>query len=181
MISASELALVGKVNKTHGVKGELSISFFIDSPQDSIEVGDCLVMDIDGIFTPFFVASVRSRSAEALLIAFDDVDSQEEASQFVGKNVYFVGDEDSDDSEDEDGMYAGQLIGFKAMHINDAGKPELIGEIIDIDDATDNVLFIVELEDGKTAYIPVADELITEISQKNKAITFDLPTGLLTL
>lgn len=181
MISISELALVGKVNKTHGVKGELSISFFIDSPQDSVDVGDCLIMDIDGIFTPFFVASVRSRSAESLLIAFDDVESQEEASQYVGKNVYFVGNDDDSDYEDEEGWYAGQLIGYKAMQLNETGSLEIIGEIIDIDDATDNVLFIVELEDGKTAYIPVADELISDISPKNKTITFDLPTGLLTL
>ena len=88
MIDSASLALVGKVNKTHGVKGELSISFSVDDPSELFADGGCLIMDIDGLLTPFFVASSRPRGSESLLVRFDGVDSQEEAAQFVGKDVY---------------------------------------------------------------------------------------------
>lgn len=178
MIDPATLALVGKVNKTHGVKGELSISFAVDSPSELIGDGDCLIMDIDGLLTPFFVTSARPRGSESLLVRFDGIDTQEDASQFVGKDVYI----DSrlvygDDELPEDGqLYAGQLIGFKAIDENG----ETIGEIVDLDESTDNVLFVLQTPTGLT-YVPVADEFIMEISTKARTVEFDLPEGLLDL
>lgn len=178
MIDSASLALVGKVNKTHGVKGELSISFAVDSPSDLLSDCGCLIMDIDGLMTPFFAASVRPRGAESLLVRFDGVDTQEEAAQFVGKDVYADVDIDGDYDEIEDGeqMYAGQLIGFKA--IDEDGQE--IGEIVDLDESTDNVLFVLQTPGG-LAYVPVADEFIMEISTKARTVEFDLPEGLLQL
>lgn len=179
MILASDLASAGKVNKTHGIGGELSISFSAGAPD--IEPGACLIMSIDGIFTPFFAQTVRPRSSEALLVKLDGVDSQEEAAQYVGREVYLPIDDMEEDEEDEhadeDGFYASDLIGFEAIDPEGA----TIGRIVDINDATENVLFVVERPDGSVAYIPVADEFITEISTQNQNITFDLPEGLLLL
>ena len=73
MIKPSDCVLAGKVNKAHGLDGELSISFFSDDIVESVEVGACLIFEVDGIHTPFFVRTVRPRGAEALLVAFDDV------------------------------------------------------------------------------------------------------------
>lgn len=176
MILASDLARAGKVNKTHGTAGELSMSFFDDAPV--LEPGACLIMSIDGIFTPFFVASVRPRSSEALLVRLDGIDSQEQAAPYVGLDIYMAREhmaDVADDDEAADGCYACDLIGFEALD----AQGQTIGRIVDIDDSTENVLFVVERPDGSTAYIPVADEFITEISQNQ--ITFDLPEGLLSL
>ncbi|MDE7376776.1 MAG: ribosome maturation factor RimM [Muribaculaceae bacterium] len=178
MIDPASLALVGKVNKTHGVKGELSISFSADDPSELLADGGCLIMDIDGLFTPFFVASSRPRGSESLLVRFDGVDSQEEAAQFVGKDVYVdaalaYGEEDM---PDDGQLYAGQLIGFKAIDENG----DEIGEIVDLDESTDNVLFVLQTPAG-LAYVPVADEFIMEISTKARTVEFDLPEGLLQL
>lgn len=178
MIDPASLALVGKVNKTHGVKGELSISFDVDSPAELIEVGGCLIMDIDGLLTPFFAASVRPRGAESLLVRFDGIATQEDATQLVGKDVYAdAALAYGEDDIPEDGqLYAGQLIGFKAIDEN--GEP--LGEIVDLDDSTDNALFVMQTPSG-IAYVPVADEFIMEISTKARTITFDLPVGLIDL
>ena len=187
MITSSQLTLAGKVNKTHGIGGEMSMSFFTDDILDAVEPDACLIFDIDGIFTPFFVSSVRPRSSEALLVKLDGIDSQEGAAPYVGKDIYMLssliadGEGEEDDEEDDaDGFYAAQLIGFTAIDENG----EVIGEIVDIDDSTDNALFILENdEDGNARqfYIPIVDEFITDISTKQQTITFDLPTGLLSI
>lgn len=178
MIRRSDLALIGRINKTHGIKGELSISFFDEGVADALAENSCLIMDMDGIFTPFYVKGVRPRSAEALLVTFDGYESQETVAPWVGKDVYAERDKmpaqaESDDNDD-DGLYAGQLIGYHALDSQD----QHIGEIVDIDDATENVLFVIEGED-KTYYVPVVDEFITEIDTEHSIIRFDLPEGML--
>ena len=52
-----------------------------------------------------------------------------------------------------------------------------IGEIVDINDLTENVLFIVEHE-GEEIMIPAADDLILDIDDENETILMDLPQGL---
>ena len=58
---------------------------------------------------------------------------------------------------------------------------QAIGTIIDIDDNTDNWLFIVEKEDGNEVMIPAHEEFIAEIRQEEKIMVMDLPIGLLDL
>lgn len=180
MIQASELALAGKINKTHGTAGELSVSFFSDAIAEAISAGSCLIMDIDGIFTPFYAEAVRPRGTESLLVTIDGIDSKEQAAAYVGKDVYVdksIADEADEAAEAADGFYAAQLIGYQAA--DETAGP--LGEIVDVDDSTENALFIVAGPEGREIYLPIADELITDIDTDNKIITFDLPSGLLSL
>ena len=105
MLTSSQLTLAGKVNKTHGIGGEMSMSFFTDDILDAVEPDACLIFDIDGIFTPFFVSAVRPRSSEALLVKLDGIDSQEGAAPYVGKDIYMLSSQiaagDEVDEEDE--------------------------------------------------------------------------------
>lgn len=180
MIKPDDVGAIGRVVKTHGIHGELVFAADSDAIADAIAPQTCLIFDIDGILTPFFVKTVRRRGAESLLLSFDGYGSQEEAAFFASRQAYMNADaipEDEDKiDEDADGFYAAQLIGFKAI---DGDNGRLIGTISDIDDQTINVLFIVDCPDGDTALIPVADELISEINVKEKKIIFDLPVGLL--
>lgn len=180
MITAESVCAVGRVVKTHGIHGEVVLATDSDLITDVVAPGTCLIFDIDGIFTPFFVKTTRPRGAESLLITFDGYKSQEEAAFFCGRDAYMDADKvpqvSGELDEDADGFYAAQLIGFTAI---DGDNGNVIGKIIDIDDQTLNVLFVVERPDGDTALIPVADEFITEISVNEKKITFDLPEGLL--
>ena len=52
--------------------------------------------------------------------------------------------------------------------------------ITDVDDSTENALFVVENE-GKTVYIPISEDFITEIDEQGKTIEMDLPEGILDL
>ena len=53
MITREELIRIGRFNKPHGVKGELSFTF----TDDVFDRTECsyIVCEIDGIFVPFFV------------------------------------------------------------------------------------------------------------------------------
>ena len=94
----------------------------------------------------------------------------------ANKTIYALSEEVAEeDSNDEDGFYAEDFIGFGIS--TDDGA--LNGTITDVDDSTENVLFIVTADNGKTHLIPVAEELITEIDTDARHITVELPSGLL--
>lgn len=57
----------------------------------------------------------------------------------------------------------------------------VIGEISDINDSTQNILFIVKTPDGKELMIPVADEFILSIDLENETVNTDIPSEILTL
>ena len=86
MIKQSELTSIGTFVKPHGIKGELSAETDLDSQE--ISALKCVVLDMDGIYVPFFVDTVRDKSATTVLLKLDGVDSETEAKEYAGKEIY---------------------------------------------------------------------------------------------
>lgn len=170
------LTAIGKVVKTHGVDGEVSVSFDVENIDEMLDASKFLFIYDEGLAVPFYIGSVRPRGAGSRLIHFDDVDTQEAARRLAGKEVYVASSLVAElEGGDEDGFYAADLIGFTVLD-DDSGAE--IGIISDINDATENALFVVETKNGEEL-IPIADEFITDIDAEGKTITLSLPTGLL--
>ena len=53
--------------------------------------------------------------------------------------------------------------------------------IIDIDDSTANVLFVISLDNGHQVLIPAVDNFISDIDIDNRMIEFNVPQDLLDL
>lgn len=172
MIKRSEILEIGRLLKPHGVKGEITVELFGDIDMTALK---CVVVDIDGIFVPFFVQSVRPKTSETCLVKFDNLDTDGEVSMLALKPLFALKEdvELSDDSSDE-GFYASDLIGFAAMN----PEGEMIGKIADVNDDTENTLFIIEKDGGETLLVPVAAEFICDIDSENSIVKLDLPEGL---
>lgn len=82
MIKASELTAIGAIIKPHGVKGEMVINLRDD--RIDIERTECIVMDIDGIYVPFFIENVRQKGRESYIIAIEGITSDTAAAEFNG-------------------------------------------------------------------------------------------------
>ncbi|MBO4753815.1 MAG: 16S rRNA processing protein RimM [Bacteroidales bacterium] len=178
MITEQQLIEVGYIAKLHGLKGEMQARI-TDSVIDDVERCPYLVCEIDGIYVPFFLDSFRFRSSESALLKFEDIDSAEKAEPFCGLKLYFdrkcfsPEEQKQYDQKAEDDL---GLIGYKI--IDKTLGP--IGEITDINDLTENVLFIVD-HDGDEIMIPAADDLILAIDDENATILMDLPEGLVNI
>ena len=167
MIKEEDIYQIGKLGKTHGVKGEISF-LFDDDVFDRVDA-DYLILKVDGIFVPFFIEEYRFRSDANAILKFEDIDTQERARELTGCEVYFP--RELADSDDDSISWAA-IVGFDII---DAATGQPVGRIASIDDSTLNILF--ELEDGKL--IPASEELITDVDKDNKTITIDLPQGIL--
>ena len=174
MITRDEITLIGKFNKPHGINGELSAT--INAPLDVMHDCKCLVCDIDGIYVPFFVSGVRSKSQETLLLTIDGIANEQEAAMLVNKDIYALTRDYSSAVEDDDELPVDFFIGFDAM-VNDI----LHGKVQQVDDATANVLFVLTLDDGSELLIPAVDDFISNIDLEKRQMKFDIPQDLLDL
>ena len=169
MIKEEEVYKIGKLGKTHGVKGEISF-LFDDDVFDRVDA-DYLVLMIDGILVPFFMEEYRFRSDTTAIVKFCDIDTQERVRELTGCDVWFP--RALADSDDGTITWAA-IVGFDIIDAN-SGQP--VGRIASVDDTTLNILFC--LEDGRL--IPASEDLITGINKENKQITINIPEGLLDL
>ncbi|MBO7099694.1 MAG: 16S rRNA processing protein RimM [Bacteroidaceae bacterium] len=169
MIKESEVYKIGTITRTHGVKGEVSLSF-TDDVWDRADA-DYLVLRIDGILVPFFMEEYRFRSDTTALIKFQDYNSADAAKELCGCDVYFP-HALTPALEDEDEYSWRYFTGFRVVDER-AGE---LGEITYVDDSTQNVLFHV----GEHL-IPAVESFITHVDHQARVITMQLPEGLLDL
>ena len=169
MIKQEKVYKIGRLGKSHGVRGEVSF-LFDDDVFDRVDA-DYLILDIDGILVPFFIEEYRFRSDTTALMKFEGIDTQERARELTGCDVYFPRNLAA---SDDDSISWSAIVGFDII---DASTEKSIGRIASIDDSTLNILFC--LEDGHL--IPASEDLITQIDQQARTITMHLPAGLLDL
>ena len=167
MIKQEEVYKIGRLGKSHGVKGEVSFQFD-DDIFDRVDA-DYLVLDIDGILVPFFMEEYRFRNDSVCIVKFCDIDTQQRAQDLTGCDVYFP--RALAEEADEQPSLA-SLVGYAIV---DASNGKTVGNITAVDDSTINILF--ELEDG--TLIPASDELIESIDTEQQHIKMNIPKGLL--
>lgn len=176
MITRDELIAIGHFNKAHGVNGEVSATIDIDI--DALHGLSCLVSDMDGIFVPFFVEACRPKTSETVLLTIDGIVSEQDAVRLVNHDIYALKSEFRDESEagDADAYPLDFFIGYE---LQDSDRRR-VGEITDVDEQTDNALFIVK-RDGEEIMVPASDDLIVEFDLDDKLMVMDLPQGLVDL
>lgn len=178
MINQKELKEVGKFQKTHALKGELNA--LLEISPDYLTDGNAIVVDVDGIYVPFFAESVRPKGSQSFLVKLDGVDTEEEAKPFVNKSIYALKKELAPyfDMEEDEIIDEDDLNGFSVVD-NDSGVE--IGKIVHVDSSTENVLFVVATPSGNEVFIPAVDDFIDEIDEDNRVIRVSLPEGLIDL
>ena len=172
MINQDDVFPIGQINKPHGINGEMSFSFTTDI-FDSKKI-PYLIIQTEGIYVPFYIESYRSKSNETGLIKLEGINNEEKARLFAGLSIYLpkIYLEVANETEIE----LDYFIGFVLI---DETFGE-IGEIAEVDQTTENALFVIEKKNDELL-IPVGDDYIQEIDHESKRLYVDLPDGLLSL
>ncbi|MDE5659498.1 MAG: hypothetical protein K2I28_01255 [Muribaculaceae bacterium] len=161
---------VATVIKPHGIKGELNIELGeMAEPDDDFAPGACLIVEIDGLDVPYFVASSRPRGSESMLLTLDDVDSETEAALLAGRRLYVYAD-----PEEAEGLTAGDLVGYSIV---DSASRNVIGRIDELTELTPGAWYF----DLGGRLIPAVDEFIDDVDHDSHTVAMTLPEGLLEL
>ena len=150
----------GEIVTTHGVKGEMKVLPWLDSPEDLVEFDRCRIARKD---YEIELARVQKTCA---LIKLKGVDTVEDAQALRGK-VLELYREDIDDEV----IFAAELIGVEVF-----ANGEKIGKIKEVLDYPGNSVYVVKGE--KSYMIPAVKAFILNTDMEGNRMDVTLLEGM---
>jgi 16S rRNA processing protein RimM len=163
--------LLGKITKTHGLKGELAIWLDVDYPEEYEEL-DSVLLEIKGELVPHFIEEIQIRPNKSI-IKFEDIDTIETASKLVNCDIYLPED-NLPELEDDDQFYYHEIIDYVVV---DEVKGKL-GKVLAVYTSDRQDLIAMQYE-GKEVLIPIDDNIVKTVDRDKKELYTNLPEGLL--
>ena len=152
---------MGRVAKTHGIKGEVTIKLDVDDPSDYLDL-KYFLLEINKVLTPFFVEKLVC-SGDKFFVSIQDVKTVEAASALTGKEVYLPLEMLPKLSGKQ--FYYHEVKGFMVV---DEEKGELgpISEVIEY--PTQAIIQV--FKDKKEILIPILDQVIQKVDRRSKKL-----------
>ncbi|RRB06598.1 ribosome maturation factor RimM [Larkinella rosea] len=160
---------LGKITKTHGVRGELVFFLDVDMPEIYAEM-DSVLIEIKGDLVPYFIESI-SVNRNRGIVALEGVETIEEAQKLVNCDLFLPLD-NLDELEDGQ-FYFHEIVGYR---VRDEKLGDL-GTVRTVYNVAPQNLISMDYQ-GKEVLIPVNDELTPSADKVQKILHVRLPDGL---
>ena len=167
----SGLVPIGKVVRTHGVRGAVKIHPYGETLGE-LKAGEKVFSGVsEGVVErEFTLVSLRAQS-RVWIGEFEEIGDMNEARELAGKEL-FVPRERLPVLPDGE-YYQFQLIGL-TVETKDGGN---LGTLRGILETGGNDVYVVDC-DGKELLVPAIEDVICEIDLDNNRMVVDLPEGL---
>ena len=166
-MSGKKLLEAGKIVTVFGLKGEVKVQPWCDTPE--------FLCEFDTLYyksgTPVNVERARVQK-NIVIMKIEGTDSVEEAQKLRNRVLYI----DREDVELDEGCYFIQdLIGLTVMESKD-GK--VYGKLSDVSQTGANDVYHIKAEDGKEYLIPAIPEVIDSIDLEGGIMKITALDGL---
>lgn len=142
---------MGKITKTQGLKGEVRMQYYCDSPED-LEEFNILYMGKDKVEVE--IEKSRYLKSDVAVIKLKGVDTPEEAQKLIGKILYM----NRDDVElPEDVWFIQDIIGLEVVD-NDDGT--VYGKVDEIYQNGGADVYSIKTPDGEQLMFPAIPEVL---------------------
>ena len=159
--------LIGRLQKSHGVKGEIDMRVITQFPE-RIRAGKTVFLGEE--HQEYVIASVRWKN-NLLILRLNGFDNPEDASKLTNLEVFT---KSRNLPKLPDGQYYHhQLIGLKVWE-----DQELLGELVEIMETGANDVYVIQAEDGTDLLIPAIPQVIKEIDTVAGTMKVELLEGL---
>jgi 16S rRNA processing protein RimM len=160
-----EYVLIGKLQRAHGVTGEIVLGVMTDFPE-RITAGKLIYLG--GDHTPHKISGVRPFH-DHLLITLNEIHNREEVAEFTNLDV-FARVQDLPNLEDGR-YYHHQLIGLNAMREDSTS----LGSVQDIIVTGANDVYVVVDAAGNETLLPAINSVVLKIDLETKSIVVRPP------
>lgn len=158
----------GKITGTHGLRGEVRVQPWADSPAFLSEFD---TLYLDGGAQKLEITSARVQK-QMLIMKIKGVDTIDDADRLRGKVLYL----DRDDVELDEGAYFVQdLIGLTVLD-DDTG--ERLGVLSDVSETGANDVYHIRDDSGRETLIPAIPDVVREVSLKDGTMRIFKMKGL---
>lgn len=164
---------LGKITKTHGYKGELTLWFDVEQPKDYQDI-EYVLVEVGKSLIPYFIKKISDKSRGKFQVTFDGVEGEQQAKSLVNKPLFLPNDMMAE--ADEDNLMLQEMEGYLVV---DSKHGEL-GKIAEIISSDINPLIAIET-DGEDILIPLNENFISGIDHDNRELHVNIPEGLIDL
>lgn len=161
---------LGKIVKTNGLKGDLSVFLDVDDLNDYADL-DSVFVERKRSLVPYFIESIQIRNNGAV-VHFEDVDTLEDAQDLVGSCLYLP--LDVLPPLDGNRFYYHEVIGFEVEDINEGS----LGVLREINDNSAQAILCIDHPSGKEVMIPLVDQFLVEVDREGRKLKVAAPEGL---
>ena len=175
-MQAPGYAIVGRVRKAHGVRGELVVEPITDAPDEVFASGRRVFAGtVAGDLAPdaLELHIVRSRPFKGgWLVVFGEIVGRDEADLWRERYLLAPVDERAPPGDDE--VYLHELIGMRVSLAS--GEP--VGEVVELYELPHALMLDVQ-RDGERVLVPYTPAMVVDIDVGARVIRIDPPAGLL--
>lgn len=164
--------MIGRVVKSHGIKGEVTVEVTTEEPATRYAVGEVLDGRQGTRQHRLTVAAARNHQGR-LLVKFEEISDRTTADSLRGTKFFA---EPLASDEDEDGYYDHELEGLKVVH-----QGQDIGVVTGVLHGPGGDTLEVELTGGRQTLIPFVHAIVPDVDLAAGTCTITPPEGLLDL
>lgn len=157
MAEKKEFLEIGKIINTHGVRGEVKIDPWCDSPEDFYGIKRVYLADK----TEFSVGNPRIINGKFILCSLSGIKTVDDAVKYKNK-VLFVKREDLDIPED-----AVLICDILGLPVIDKNTGKVYGKLTDVLQYTCQEVYEITCESGEKVLIPNVPAFIAERDLEN--------------
>lgn len=166
---------VGKVVKSHGVRGEVVVEVRTDSPELRFAPGAALGVQRRGTSAPATLTVAAARQhAGRLLVVFQEVAGREAAEQLRG-SLLTVGSDELEPNADPDEFHDHELEGLRVVLVSG----EEVGVVREVLHTPAGELLSVGTPQDEEKLVPFVSEIVPEVDLGQGRVVLDPPEGLL--
>lgn len=160
---------IGRVVKSHGIKGEVAVEITTDDPDIHFAIGKTLTGKQAGKEVELTVKTMRPHQ-KRLLVSFEEIPDRTAADSLRGMKFFA---EPLDHDEEDDAYYDHELIGLEVRM--DKAR---IGEVTGVMDTPNRKILEVDYQ-GREVLIPFVMDIVPEVDLEQGYLTITPPEGLL--
>jgi len=163
---------LGKITKVFGLKGELLVYLDTDEPKKYHQM-EMVFFDMQGEPIPFFIQSIKIKSANQLIVKFEDVEA-DNSFQYV--NVSLLLPLSMLPVLEGNKFYYHEVKGYTIIDVEFG----ILGLCEDILEYPHQSIFQIKHPKGEIL-VPIVDDFILNIDRIHKTIKIKTPPGLVDL
>ena len=167
------MAVVGRIARAHGIRGQVIVNLETDFPQERFRPGAELFVNRSGRIEALTITTVRFQH-ERPVIGIQGIDDMDAAIELAGIELRVPVDRLA--ALPEGMFYRHDLIGCTV----ETNTAERVGTITDVEGTLGGSRLVIETPRGELL-IPLAAEICTTIDPAARRIVITPPAGLLEL
>jgi 16S rRNA processing protein RimM len=161
---------IGKLAASIGLKGELILQHKLGKKTNLKGLQAIFIEDKKDSFLPYFVATAKAKSDTETIVKLEGVDVVEVARKLTPKEVWLSAEDFKSHTAKSSPI---SLLGYSLVNNNTN-----LGEIIEVIEQPHQMLCCIMYK-GKEALIPIHEESLQKVDNKNRKVYVTLPLGLL--